>query len=103
MPMLKILVVAVGMTVGSLLTAALLTYLAWWVAGRIHHRRWVWALLLGMIGGIWFAALGHSEFFKMAAVFGLVASAGLYFAAQPAGADSSRDEKHRLARPGSRP
>lgn len=77
MPLLNILAVSIVTILGGLLAAVLMACFAW----RVHHRGWGWALLLGMIGGAWFAALGHSEFFKMAAIFALVTSAGLYFAA----------------------
>lgn len=76
MPMLKILVLAVGMTLGSLLVAIVLSWLAWWVATRMHHPRWGPVFLFLVLGGVWSTALGHSEFVKMASVFG-VAAAGL--------------------------
>ena len=104
MPMLEILALALGMTLGSLLAATLLTYLAWWIANRVHHRRWGWALMLGMIGGVWFGISGHGEFFKMAAVFGLVGSVALYFGAHAMQSEpSSGDAKQRLAGPGEGP
>ncbi|AZI36323.1 hypothetical protein NT2_12_01400 [Caenibius tardaugens NBRC 16725] len=76
MPILKILVMTVGLTLGSLLVAVLLSYLTWWLATRVHHPRWGAAFLLVIVGGAWWAALGHSEFVKMVTVFALV-GAGL--------------------------
>lgn len=94
MPMLKILAVAIGMTLGSLLMAIFLSSLAWWFATRIHHPRWGASFLLIIIGGAWLASLGHSEFVKMATVFGLVASGLLYFVGrEEQGRDPSGDAK----------
>lgn len=94
MPMLKILAVAMGVTLGSLLVAVLLSSLAWWLAARIHHPRWGAGFLLIIIGGAWLSALNHSEFVKMATVFGLLASGLLYFVGrEEKGRDSSSDAK----------
>ena len=92
MPMLKILAVALGLTLGSLAVATLLTLLAWQIATRLHHPRWSWVLLLSGIGGAWLTSLGHSEFFKLAAVFGLVASGLLYFVSASAESDERPKE-----------
>ncbi|OYX61320.1 MAG: hypothetical protein B7Y88_15250 [Sphingomonadales bacterium 32-64-17] len=50
MPMLQILVTAVGLTLGSLLVAISLSCLAWWLATRVHHPRWGAAFLLIIVG-----------------------------------------------------
>ncbi|WP_230461500.1 hypothetical protein [Sphingobium sp. CAP-1] len=84
MPMLQILVTAVGLTLGSLLVAISLSCLAWWLATRVHHPRWGAAFLLIIVGGTWLAALGQSEFVKMATVFALV-GAGLLYLVGPVG------------------
>lgn len=94
MPMLKILVTAIGLTLGSLLVAVLLSCLAWWLATRVHHPRWGATFLLVVVGGAWLAALGHSEFVKMATVFALVGVGLLYFVGrEEQDGGSSRDTK----------
>lgn len=94
MPMLKILATTVGLTLGSLLVAVSLSCLAWWLATRAHHPRWGAPLLLIIVGGAWLAALGHSEFVKMATVFALVGSGLLYFVGrEERGGGPSRDTK----------
>lgn len=104
MPMLQILVTAVGLTLGSLLVAVSLSCLAWWLATRVHHPRWGAAFLLIIVGGAWLAALGQSEFVKMATVFALVGSGLLYFVGrEEQGGGPSRDTKPgRSAIPGGR-
>jgi len=82
MPVLEILAEAIGMTFGSLLGAAALAILAWWISNYIHHPRSAWIMLIVMIGGVCFSSLGQSEFVKMMAVFAGIASGILYFAAR---------------------
>ncbi|EPR11229.1 MHYT domain-containing protein [Sphingobium ummariense] len=94
MPMLQILVTAVGLTLGSLLVAISLSCLAWWLATRVHHPRWGAAFLLIIVGGTWLAALGQSEFVKMATVFALVGAGLLYLVGrEERDGGSSRDTK----------
>ena len=82
MPLLYILAEALGTILGSLAAAVALGTLCWWLAGRVHHRSWSWMLLLAMVVAVWLDVLGHGEFFKMIAMFGLLGTAGLYFAAK---------------------
>lgn len=101
MPLLEILLTALAMTLGSLLLAALLCSLAWWIALRAHHPRWSAGLLVMMVGSAWLASLGHSEFAKMATVFNVV-GAGLLFliSREVSDADAHRDiltDKHKTS------
>lgn len=104
MPMLKILVISIGLTLGSFLVAVSLSCLAWWVATSVHHPRWGAPLLLIIVGGAWLAALGHSEFVKMVTIFAVVGSGLLYFVGrEEQGGGPSRDTKPgRSAIPGGR-
>jgi hypothetical protein len=92
MPMLKILAVAIGTLLGSLLVAVLVCCLAWWIATRLHHPRWAAIFSLIVIAGAWLAALGNSEFAKMAIVFGIVGSGLLYLAGREEERDGSSHE-----------
>lgn len=82
MPMLKILAEVIGMTFGTMLGAAALAILAWWISNHIHHPRFAWIMLIVTIVGVCFSSLGQSEFVKMMAVFAGIASGILYFAAR---------------------
>jgi hypothetical protein len=82
MPMLKILAEAIGMMFGSLLGAAALAYLAWWISSHIHYPRVAWIMLILAAGGLCFSSLGQSEFVKMMAIFAGIASGILYIAAR---------------------
>lgn len=70
---------SIGLSVGSLAAAGLLSFAAWWLAERIH-RSWItWLLLLALYTGMLISPLERSLFVRMTAVFGLVAAALLYF------------------------
>jgi predicted small integral membrane protein len=105
MPMLMILAETIGMALGSLFAAALLAFFAWRISNYIHHPRSGWIMLIITNGGVWFISLGHGEFIKMMAVFGVAAAGLLYLVAQDERSEpSSKDtEINRLTMPGGRP
>lgn len=72
MGVVSIMLDAVGLMIGSLFCAGLLTFSAWWAAGRLH-RPWVAVLLPGAVcAGLLGTPLEHSLFIRMVAVFGIV-------------------------------
>ena len=77
MPLLRILVEGIALTVGSVLTTLLLAMLAWHAARWLHCRRQAWLILL-VIAVTAMLALGGSEFVRMSAILGIAASVMLY-------------------------
>lgn len=79
MGVVTIMLDAVGLMIGSLFCAGVLTFAAWWVAGRLH-RPWTALLMLALVcGALLISPLEHSLFIRMVAVFGIVGTGLLYF------------------------
>ena len=75
----SILADGVGLMIGSLLGAALLTFAAWWLADRVQ-RAWIAPVLLAAVMACLLASpLEASLFVRMVSVFGLVGAGLLWF------------------------
>ena len=79
MGVFSILVDSIGLAIGSLLAAGLLSCGAWWLADRIHRPRVATALLVVLYIGMLVSPLERSLFVRMMAVFGFVAAILIYF------------------------
>jgi hypothetical protein len=79
MGVVSIMLDAVGLMIGSLFCAGLLTFSAWWLAGRLH-RPWTALVMLAVACGVMLVTpLEHSLFIRMVAVFAIVGTGLLYF------------------------
>lgn len=90
MPLLKILVEGIALTIGSVLMALTIAVMAWGIARCLHCRRQAWLIVI-IVAVAAFLALGESEFVRMSAILGIAASAMLYLQ----GTDEEREKRHK--------
>ena len=103
MGVFSILIDSIGLAIGSLLAAGLLSYAAWWLADR-SHRSWVAsAFLLALCAGMLFSPLERSLFVRMTTVFSFVAAALLYFIVPDAADGQADGAEQRVQRQGHQP
>lgn len=82
---------AIGLVLGSLLTAGLVCWLATGVAIRLHHRSWAGLLMMLIVLAVFLSGLTHSGFVRLSAVYGLCGVLFLWI--------STRDENARSDTP----
>jgi hypothetical protein len=71
---------AIGLTIGSLVAAALLCWLLWKAFGLVRHPELTAAALLSLLVLALFGRLPNSEFLRMVLMFALVAAVPLWIA-----------------------
>ncbi len=75
----SILADGLGLMIGSLIAAALMTLAAWWLADRAHRPWLAPVMLAAVVAGVLISPLEASLFVRMVSVFGLVGAGLLWF------------------------
>ncbi len=97
MGIVDILADGMGLMLGSLLAAALLTFSAWWLADRVRRPQVALFALGVIVVGLLVSPLEHSLFVRMVAVFAMVGMGLLWFVGPDGAALPGNGEREGIA------
>ncbi|WP_395397721.1 hypothetical protein WBP07_24580 [Novosphingobium sp. BL-8A] len=78
MALLQVLLEAIWVVGGSLLAAALFSWLAWTIFKTVHHPEWGVPILLMLFTLLFRDLFTHNSFFQMMAFYALIGAIGLW-------------------------